>query len=211
MHQSKQILADFFHPDAGKTAKVGPTGDIIPVEPDQQPSEGEGADRLVQGLFITHINLVRGFIRGMVRDRHLADDILQETFITVTRKAEDFQAGTNFPRWVCAIARLKVLEGLRRQRGQGLVLSEEAIEALAVSDHAPGPDVRLDLLNECLSELPPAMKRSLGLRYEGNMKPAEIARMMGWKAEAVYVALSRARHLLRECIERKTQRSEGHA
>ena len=179
------------------------------MESDQHRSEGEGADRLVQALFITHINLVRGFIRSLIRDRHLADDVLQETFITVTRKASDFEAGTNFPRWVCAIARLKVLEGLRRERGQGVVLSEEAIEALAASEHAPGPDVRIDVLNQCLSELPPTMRRSLGLRYESNMKPAEIARVMGWKAEAVYVALSRARQLLRECIERKSHRAGG--
>jgi RNA polymerase sigma-70 factor, ECF subfamily len=47
------------------------------------------------------------------------------------------------------------------------------------------------------------MKRSVELRYQGDHKPAEIARIIGWTAEAVYVALSRARALLRECIERK--------
>ena len=158
----------------------------------------------VQGLFLTHLNLIRGFIRALVRDRHLADDVLQETFLTVSKKAADFEPGTNFPRWACAVARLKVLEAQRREKGNLLFLSEEAIEALAASEDIPDHDFRADLLDGCIDSLPPAMKRSVELRYVGDHKPAEIARIIGWSAEAVYVALSRARSLLRDCIERKT-------
>jgi RNA polymerase sigma-70 factor, ECF subfamily len=156
----------------------------------------------VQGLFLTHIDVVRGFIRALVRDRHLADDVLQETFLTVTRKADQFEPGTNFPRWACAIARLKVLEALRKQKGSLVFLSEEAIEALASSEEPTG-NPRADLLEACIADLPPAMKRSVELRYQGDHKPAEIARIVGWSAESVYVALSRARSLLRDCIEKK--------
>ena len=157
----------------------------------------------VQGLFLTHLNVIRGFIRALVRDRHLADDVLQETFLTVTRKSADFEPGTNFPRWACAVARLKVMEAQRREKGNLLFLSEEAIEALAASEDLPEQDFRAELLDGCINDLPPAMKRSVELRYVGDHKPAEIARIIGWSAEAVYVALSRARSLLRDCIERK--------
>ncbi len=157
----------------------------------------------VQRDFLAHINIIRGFIRALVRDRHLADDVLQETFLTVMKKADVFVPGTNFPRWACSIARLKVLEAVRREKGGLLLLSEEAVDALAVSDDAPERDLRVDWLDCCIGELPPAMKRSVELRYERDLKPAEIARVIGWTAEAVYVALSRARALLRECIQRK--------
>ena len=99
------------------------------MSPDSEKSDLAPVPR-VQGLFLTHLGVVRGFIRALVRDRHLADDILQETFLTVSRKAADFQPGTSFPRWACAVARLKVLETLRRERGSLKYLSEEAIEAL---------------------------------------------------------------------------------
>jgi RNA polymerase sigma-70 factor, ECF subfamily len=157
----------------------------------------------VQGLFITHIDLIRGFIRALVRDRHLADDVLQETFLTVSRKSAAFEPGTNFPRWACAVARLKVLEALRREKRSLRFLSEDAIEALAASHVAPEQARRAEILDSCIACLPPAMKRSVELRYAGDHKPAEIARIIGWTVEAVYVTLSRARHLLRECIERK--------
>ncbi len=157
----------------------------------------------VQGLFLTHIDLIRGFIRALVRDRHLADDVLQETFLTVSKKAASFEMGTNFPRWACAIARLKVLEALRREKKNLRFLSEDAIEALAASHEIPARECRAEMLGSCIDSLPPAMKRAVDLRYAGDHKPAEIARIIGWTVEAVYVTLSRARSLLRECIERK--------
>jgi RNA polymerase sigma factor (sigma-70 family) len=91
---------------------------------DPAQTHGDSGALGVQGLFLTHIDLVRGFIRALVRDRHLADDVLQETFLTVARKAGDFEPGTNFPRWACAIARLKVMEAHRREKGNLLFLSE---------------------------------------------------------------------------------------
>ncbi|MES2475561.1 MAG: sigma-70 family RNA polymerase sigma factor [Verrucomicrobiota bacterium] len=163
----------------------------------------------VQGLFLAHINVIRGFIRALVRDRHLADDVLQETFLTILKKADDFAPGTNFPRWACSVARLKVLEACRREKGNPLLLSEEAIAALAASDAVPEQDLRIDLLECCIESLPPAMRRSIELRYQGDHKPAEIARIIGWSVEAVYVGLSRARTLLRDCIERKILETES--
>lgn len=157
----------------------------------------------MQGLFLTHIDLIRGFIRALVRDRHLADDVLQETFLTISKKSAAFEPGTNFPRWACAVARLKVLEALRREKRSLHFLSPEAIEALSVSHEIPENGRRAEILEGCIASLPPAMKRSVELRYTGDHKPAEIARIIGWTVEAVYVTLSRARGLLRDCIERK--------
>lgn len=189
--------------------KVPPSARIAQPAPSPVADPGPGPAPGVQGLFLTHIDVVRGFIRALVRDRHLADDVLQETFLTVSRKAASFEHGTNFPRWACAIARLKVLEALRKQKGTLVFLSEAAIESLAASEEIPAENLRADLLEACIHTLPPAMKRSVKLRYQGDHKPAEIARMVGWSAESVYVALSRARSLLRDCIEKKMLETEG--
>lgn len=162
----------------------------------------EGAVRLVQEQFLRHSDLIRGFIRSLLADRMRADDVLQETFLTVTRKAVDFQPGTSFPKWACTIARYKVLEARRAMRRGTLLLSEEVIEALSVTEQATQPDPRLEHLAACRRELPPSMRQAVDLRYEGDHSAPEIARRMGWKVEAVYVALSRARSLLRECLSR---------
>ena len=136
-----------------------------------------------------------------------ADDVLQETFLTITRKATEFEPGTSFPKWACAIARYKVLEA-RREMGRGpLLLSEEAIDALSATEAALRPDPRLERLEECIEGLPPSMRRAIDLRYHEDHPSTEVARRMGWKVEAVYVALSRARRLLRDCLSKPLGKS----
>ena len=159
----------------------------------------------MHGLLLQHTDLIRGFIRGLLPDATLADDVLQETFLTVTRKAADFQAGTSFPKWVCAIARYKVLEARRAARRGALLLSAEAIESLAAADEAYEPDLRIDELEACVAGLAPSMRRVIELRYQRNHSPSEIAGIIGWKVEAVYVALSRAKRLLREMMDARSR------
>ena len=83
------------------------------------------------------------------------------------------------------------------------------LEALAASEPAPEPadDPRLLWLADCLQELAPQSRRIVELCYQQAHKPAEIARVLGWTPESVYVALSRARGVLRQCVERKAGRT----
>lgn len=169
---------------------------------DEDSANGVAA---IHGLFLQHTDLIRGFIRGLLPDATLADDVLQETFLTVTRKAADFQVGTSFPKWVCAIARYKVLEARRAARRGALLLSPEAIESLAAADEVYEPDLRIDELEACLAGLAPSMRRVIELRYQRNHSPSEIAGIIGWKVEAVYVTLSRAKRLLREMMDTRSK------
>lgn len=171
----------------------------------------QDAVKEVHALFLIHIDVIRGFIRALVRDHHLADDVLQETFLTVARNAEKFTLGTNFPRWACSVARLKVLEVRRKNAGKLSFFSEETIEALVESEPVEEMDCRLELMEQCIEELPPSMRKMIDLRYLVERKAPEIARQIGWSIEAVYVGLSRARAALRGCIQEKLRNLEGKA
>ncbi len=158
----------------------------------------------VQMLFVQHSPALRGFILSLMPDFGRVDDVLQETFLTVTKKAGDFQPGSNFMGWVCAIARFKVLEATRQNPHAPTALSEEVLESLCACQPEPEEgEERLKHLSECLEQLAPQARRAVELRYQQAHKPAEIAQIMGWSAEAVYVALSRARVVLRECVGRR--------
>ena len=69
-------------------------------------SSDHDADRrlLVQQLFIRHQRSVRAFAYGLTRDFQATDDVVQETFLTVTAKAADYTPGTNFASWACTIS-----------------------------------------------------------------------------------------------------------
>lgn len=169
------------------------------------PSEAEAHTTMVQGLFIKYQPVVRGFVLSMVPDFSLADDIMQETFLVVTRKAASFEEGTSFPAWVKTIARFKALEAIRTHRGRHEFLSEEVLEALGAEQHEfPGQvDERLGHLAACIEELAPQAKRSILFRYRNEHRPPEIASRMGCTIQSVNVTLSRARAFLRECVLRK--------
>jgi len=163
----------------------------------------------VQTLFVQHTPALRGFILSLLPDFAAADDVLQETFITATARAAQFELGTSFLRWSCAIAHFKVLEGAR-SRKEIPTLAPDVIDALCacMPDQEDTDELRTRLLGECLDELAPQARRAVALRYEYAHKPAEVARLMGWTAEAVYVALSRARAVLRTCVKEKVHRLE---
>lgn len=180
----------------------------MPV-PDKPTAESQREH--VSALFVQFSSELRGFILSLLPDMARADDVFQETFLTVLRKAGDFQPGTNFIAWACTVARYKVLEAGRVKGGPTQPLSEEVIESLCASCPEPNDqeDREMLLLQDCMSELHPHTRRAMELRYEQGHKPAEIARRLGWSAESVYVVLSRARAVLRECVGRKIQLQGG--
>lgn len=174
-------------------------------------TESPGHDRhiqAVQGLFLKYQPMVRSYILSMVPDFSLAEDILQETFVVVTRKAGEFELGTSFPAWVKTIARFKGMEALRRERGRFVALSDAALEALGTEPHeyaaAEEIDPRIEVLQSCISQLAPQARRSIELRYRGDHLPPQIAQLMGCTVQSVNVTLSRARSFLRDCVSRKT-------
>ena len=170
-------------------------------------SETPDATEEVQLLFVRHENSIRAFVRALQPSLSDADDVMQETFLTVSRKASTFEPGTNFVAWACGIARRKVLESFR-QRKRANVLSEAAISALA--EDAPSPQSlseREDALEGCLDRLTPKVRDLLGRRYSRRQSSTEMAEAAGMTSNAVRVALSKARVALRDCINSQLQQA----
>lgn len=99
-----------------------------------------------------------GVTLRILSDRQLAEDVLQDTYLTVWRKAESFDASRASPiTWLVTIARNRAIDRLRS--GAGFRKSTPIDEAFDVADDAPsalqavetGDDVRR--LNDCLGQL----------------------------------------------------------
>ena len=168
--------------------------------------------RDVQRLFLQHSNQLRGFILGLLPDRTLAEDVLQEVFLIVTAKSAEFQSGTDFLAWVRAIARLKVWEHRRRQFRAAGQLADEAWETLATSASEVDDkwEARREALQRCLGELAPRAREVVQLRYSAERLSLEdVARRMSWTVGLVKVALSRAKDALWDCVQRRLAGTKG--
>src|ERR1700716_1907866 len=99
-----------------------------------------------------------GVCLRILRDRSEAEDVLQDVYVTVWRKAGTFDPGRASPiTWMVAIARNRAID---RLRATAISRRTEPIESPdAVSDPAPAAVERVELaqqhqrLSRCLEEL----------------------------------------------------------
>ena len=153
----------------------------------------------VQRLFLENQAGLYGYVLSIVRDFSLAHDIVQDTFLIVTRKAAQFDPKTNFVAWVYTIARYEALAAMRRLARPAL--AEETLQLLFAQQEPGTPEHIIAIVRSCMQKLTPNVQRMLSLRYEDALKPAEIARLLGWTSNAVSVAICRARVELRKCVK----------
>ncbi len=118
-----------------------------------------------------------GYVRGLVGDRQLAEDVLQDVFVLICRKLRWLREPKLFRPWAYRIASrraLRVLEGERRRAGPAV---EDAGEpATPAPAYDPGLVASLPPL---LADISPASRAVLSLHYLQEMSLQETADVLG--------------------------------
>lgn len=152
----------------------------------------------IEGLFRTHEVGLGRFLAQMVNDRSLADELLQETFLTAVRERRRLDSVRRPEAWLFAIARNRALHALRTRARAGRAVSRLLRErARSEPDPADAVAVR-DLLRR---HLKPDERGLLVLRHVHGFQAEELAVMVGRTPEAVRQQLSRVRRRLLERLE----------
>jgi RNA polymerase sigma-70 factor (ECF subfamily) len=163
----------------------------------------------VQQLFVRNQQAVLGYVLSIEPNLADAQDIVQEVFLTVSRKASTWTEGTAFLPWACTVARYQTLMFQRSQARRVGRLDEDVVELL----HGEGAldeqmlQSQVESLQTCLGRLAPRARELVQRRYHGGQMPEQIAPSVGWSVNSVRVALTRARDVLRECMERQISSS----
>jgi RNA polymerase sigma-70 factor, ECF subfamily len=141
-------------------------------------------------LFRAHAPELGRYLVAMVRDRALAEDLLQDTFYDALRAEKQLARIENERAWLYGIARHRALRALRRVRRL-----QRAVGRLAGSgDAAEEADESLVALLDVLErELSPELRALVLLRYVHGFRAAELAEMTGLSPEAVRQRLARGR------------------
>jgi RNA polymerase sigma-70 factor (ECF subfamily) len=174
--------------------------------------ERERRDTQFVELLNEHKGRVFRYIYCLVRSIPDAEDVFQQTAVTLWDKFDDFGPGTLFSTWACSIARYKALRYLETKGRQRLVFSEDLMSELVANDdclpemHA----VRLNALAKCREKLSEDDQRLLSTCYGRERTIRDAATEIGRSAGSVYDSLSRIRRTLYHCIERVVAR-EGYS
>ena len=142
------------------------------------------------------------YLAGMVGERALAEDLLQETVLRVHSGIARYQERGTFRAWVYRIATNLALTELRRRPyvpttgldGALHVVDPRQVEAGAALD----ADRRARVLDAGLAELPAEQRTVLLLRLREEMDLGEIARTLGIPEGTVKSRIHHAVRKLRE-------------
>ena len=162
------------------------------------------AQRLIQIRAI-----ILGYVRVIVRDSHLAEDIFQDTYLTALKRIGTFDRSGDFDRWVLGIAKNLARNALRKRAHMAMMPSSELVAVLdECHEEGSGEEndemaYRLQRLHDCMEKLPPQQRRLMDLRYAVGDSMRAIAETTESTPGAVQVAISRIRRALLGCIEKQ--------
>jgi len=155
-------------------------------------------------LFTVHQRSVHAYISTLVPSSADADDIMQETGLTLWQKFEEFDPQRDFFRWACGIAFVAVLRYRRRTAKDKLWFNEEILQLISsdLLESDDARDLRRQALRECMKKLDSRERHCIDARYAAGSSVEAVARDLGRPANAVYRMLSRVRDKLFDCINR---------
>ena len=158
-------------------------------------------------LIDLHQSHLRAFVAMKLPVPHLIDEIAHEAFVFAHGHINDFEAGTDFGKWLRAIAfnliRKETLRFQRTARNQEKFLDHCLIQNAASSGPGPGSPV-VAFLEECLEELSDNQKSLLRRKYSLSETSREMAKAMDKSEAWVRTTLCRIRTALRSCIEERS-------
>lgn len=166
-------------------------------------------DSLIRSFQADRFRLI-AYIRALVGDPELTEELFQEVSVVVLQKIEAFDPSKDLQAWCRGIARNLVLRERERSRRLRIFDSEQIIDlvdaAFEEKARADDPvDAQRSLLRRCMGHLAEGSRELLDLRYRSGLSLRAIAGKLERTEGAVQVALSRVRKWLADCVQRRGQ------
>ena len=151
----------------------------------------------------------------MVRDRELAEDLAQETFIKALNAIESYRPEYKFSSWIFKIANNAAIDHLRRRELDTLSLegsphaeTPEAVEATAlqIGDRQESPLDAVEArelggqIEQAIAQLRPEYRSCILLRHVEGRAYEEIAEILALPLGTVKTYIHRARNELRQAL-----------
>ncbi|TBM22848.1 sigma-70 family RNA polymerase sigma factor [Hafnia paralvei] len=144
----------------------------------------------------------------ILRNSAWAQDILQESFITIWHKAASYQPGLSSPQtWLTHIVRNRAIDGLRTGSARYEITSDDELDTL-VSNSFVNDDplqhihdgVQNLRLKQCLSGLPSDQQQTVVLAYYQGMSHAEVSEFLRQPLGTIKSWIRRGLEQLKGCL-----------
>jgi RNA polymerase sigma-70 factor (ECF subfamily) len=150
-----------------------------------------------------------GLLMRILNNREEAEDVLQEVFLQVWRKAGDFNENRGRPfTWLVTLGRSRGIDRLRTLSARERVAEAGAREASEeISDAATDAfkSEQRGLVTNALAQLPDEQKRPIMLAYFDGLSQSEIATRLGAPLGTVKTRMRTGLMKLRELLAGKDE------
>ena len=153
-------------------------------------------------LYDRYRGLAYAIALRVVRDQQRAEDVVQDAFLSVWRKAGSFTAGRGSVRtWLTSVVRNRAIDIVRARRESG---GDDEPTLLAMRDPRPPVEEQVvraldgELLRSAMAELPKEQRHAIGLAFFGGRSHAEIAAVTNLPLGTVKSRIRLGMHRLRD-------------
>ena len=143
---------------------------------------------------------LRRFIRRRVANDHVAEDLLQETFVRVHRNLGALKATEKLAAWVYQIARNVVYDHHRQGDPSWSVLSPD--EAIDTDDFQSPGCHNLSWLEPLIETLPEGYRQAVRMAELEEHSQQGIADKLGLSLSGAKSRIQRGREMLKETLQR---------
>lgn len=150
-----------------------------------------------------------GYLTKMTRDKALADDLLQQTFLKVHRARGAYVRGADPVPWIYSIAHRTFIDEARKVKRAVVRVADEDVPEVsagldgATADRRDEPRVDPELARaalDALAELPAAQREAVVLTKLDGKSVAEAAEIAGTSVGAMKVRAHRGYEALRKLL-----------
>lgn len=176
--------------------------------------------KVIEAWVDEHADYLFRYALPRLRDRHVTEDVLQETFLAALNAVKGFRGDSSPRTWLVGLLRRKIADHYRKRyregEGESIDATDPTIDAWFDEKGAwvawpkkceLDPAVlqqRADfwtVLQSCLHALPDRLADAFTLRVVDNRKSDEVCKVLSITPTNLWVALHRARARLRACLE----------
>lgn len=172
-------------------------------------------DSVFDELYDKYHHDVFQFLFYMVRNKELAEDLVQEVYIRVLKSYDRFEGKSSEKTWLFSIARNVAIDSFRKQKGwKQRLLDKFDWSSNQLKDDHPLPE-EMALKNEeiqriyaCLEKCTVDQRLVIVMRYIQELTISETAESLGWTESKVKTTQHRALKVLRTSMAELAAKEE---
>jgi RNA polymerase sigma-70 factor (ECF subfamily) len=180
--------------------------------PHPAPDPGTDREEIITGLYADSGAFVLSYVYSLLKDRYLAEDVVQETMLRAWQHCDQFSAEKGSVRgWLMKVAHNIAMDKVRMRRSRPTEVAEDAApEAGVTEDHSDAVLTALQV-QHALARLSPAHRDVLEQIYLNGCTAREAAARLGIPEGTVFSRAYYALQILRRDLGPAADAAEGRA